>query len=83
MLEVSKIYDCLVKKVIDFFTGVPDSLLKNFCAYITDNVPANKHIISANEGSGGWSLYGNKQDSCCLYAEFWFGECCESYIIIS
>lgn len=51
MLEVSKIYDCLVKNGVDFFAGVPDSLLKNFCAYITDNVPANKHIISANEGA--------------------------------
>lgn len=51
MLEVSKIYDCLVKNGVDFFAGVPDSLLKNFCAYITDNVPVNKHIISANEGA--------------------------------
>ena len=23
---------------IDFFTGVPDSLLKNVCAYIGDNI---------------------------------------------
>lgn len=34
-----------------FFTGVPDSLLKNFCAYVTDTVPGNNHIIAANEGS--------------------------------
>lgn len=34
-----------------FFAGVPDSLLKNFCAYVTDNAPQEKHIISANEGS--------------------------------
>lgn len=51
MLDVSKIYDCLVKNGVDFFAGVPDSLLKNFCAYITDNVPTDKHIISANEGT--------------------------------
>lgn len=51
MIDVSKIYESLVKNGVDFFAGVPDSLLKNFCAYITDNVPTNKHIISANEGA--------------------------------
>lgn len=35
---------------IDFFTGVPDSLLKNICAYITDNLPKEQNIIAANEG---------------------------------
>ena len=36
---------------INFFTGVPDSLLKNICAYITDNVEAKRNIITANEGA--------------------------------
>jgi phosphonopyruvate decarboxylase len=36
---------------IDFFCGVPDSLLKDFCAYVTANVPAERHVITANEGS--------------------------------
>ena len=36
---------------IDFFTGVPDSLLKDFCAYIQENVNHERHIISANEGT--------------------------------
>ncbi len=36
---------------IDFFAGVPDSLLKNLCAYITDNVPREQNIIAANEGN--------------------------------
>jgi len=35
---------------IEFFAGVPDSLLKNLCAYITDNVPRENNIIAANEG---------------------------------
>lgn len=35
---------------IDFFAGVPDSLLKNICAYITDNLPHEQNIIAANEG---------------------------------
>lgn len=36
---------------VNFYTGVPDSLLKNICAYITDNVDASHNIITANEGS--------------------------------
>lgn len=35
---------------IDFYAGVPDSLLKNICAYITDNLPQEQNIIAANEG---------------------------------
>ncbi|MBT4763414.1 phosphonopyruvate decarboxylase [bacterium] len=36
---------------VDFFSGVPDSLLKNICSYITDNTPSENHIIAANEGN--------------------------------
>lgn len=34
-----------------FFTGVPDSLLKDICAYITDNAQKENHVIAANEGT--------------------------------
>jgi len=34
---------------IDFYTGVPDSLLQDFCGYVHDTAPASNHIISANE----------------------------------
>ena len=36
---------------IDCFAGVPDSLLKNICAYITDHCDARHNIITANEGA--------------------------------
>lgn len=36
---------------IDSYYGVPDSLLKNLCAYITDSTDAKHHIITANEGN--------------------------------
>lgn len=36
---------------IDCFAGVPDSLLKNICAYITDHCDAHHNIIAANEGA--------------------------------
>lgn len=51
MIEVKAFYDELLKNNIDFFTGVPDSLLKSFCAYIKDNVSEDKNIVSANEGN--------------------------------
>ena len=35
---------------INFYAGVPDSLLKNLCACITDTLPKEKNIIAANEG---------------------------------
>lgn len=34
-----------------FFTGVPDSLLKDFAAFITDTVPSSEHVIAVNEGT--------------------------------
>lgn len=36
---------------IECFAGVPDSLLKNICAYITDHFDASHNIIAANEGA--------------------------------
>lgn len=51
MLDCSKFYNLLVSNGIEFFTGIPDSLLKDFNAYIIDNVENDKHIIPANEGS--------------------------------
>ena len=35
---------------IDFYAGVPDSLLKNICAYISDTMDERHNIITANEG---------------------------------
>lgn len=39
------------KQGVTFFTGVPDSLLKDFCACVTESLAPEDHIISANEGS--------------------------------
>ena len=36
---------------VDCFAGVPDSLLKNICAYITDHCDVHHNIIAANEGA--------------------------------
>ena len=49
MIDVEKFVGVMKSTGIDFFTGVPDSLLKSFCAYVTDNCGEN-HVIAANEG---------------------------------
>ena len=51
MIEPSSFYNELKKEEIDFFVGVPDSLLKNFCSFVDDNIEKDNHIIAANEGN--------------------------------
>lgn len=51
MVSVEKFYDTLRQCGVSMFTGVPDSLLKNLCAYITDNSDPAHNIIAANEGA--------------------------------
>ena len=49
MVSVESLVRCLREVGVGFFVGVPDSLLKSFCAYVTDNCGEN-HVIAANEG---------------------------------
>lgn len=51
MISPKFFIDKLEENNINFFTGVPDSLLKNICAYIEDNKDENHNIIAANEGA--------------------------------
>lgn len=50
MISPKIFYDLLIKNGVGFFSGVPDSLLKDFSAYIADNAKPNYHVIAANEG---------------------------------
>tara|TARA_B100001540_G_scaffold179275_1_gene158141 strand:+ start:1750 stop:2904 length:1155 start_codon:yes stop_codon:yes gene_type:complete len=56
----------LLDNNVDFFTGVPDSLLKYLCLCIDNNTEIrDKHIIAANEGSAialasGYYIGSNK-----------------------
>jgi phosphonopyruvate decarboxylase len=65
MVEPKAFVERLAGLGIDFFTGVPDSLLKDLCAYITEHCPAKNHVIAANEGGAvalatGYHLAGGK-----------------------
>lgn len=50
-IQPLQFFRLLVDNNVDFFTGVPDSLLKQLCLCIDDNVSNDKHIIAANEGN--------------------------------
>lgn len=51
MISAEFVCDILKKNGTNFFCGVPDSLLKDFCAYVTENFEKSKNIITANEGN--------------------------------
>lgn len=51
MIRPEFFIEALREKGIDCFAGVPDSLLKNICAYITGHFDAEHNIIAANEGA--------------------------------
>ena len=51
MVDTVNFYNYLVNHDLDFFTGVPDSLLKELCSCIKDNSDAKHNIIAANEGN--------------------------------
>lgn len=51
MLSPKIFIESLAAKGVDFFAGVPDSLLKNVCAYISDTLDDRHNIIAANEGA--------------------------------
>lgn len=50
MIDPQKFIECLQRNDVDFFTGVPDSLLKELCACLDSILPAGQHVITANEG---------------------------------
>jgi phosphonopyruvate decarboxylase len=51
MINTKYFFKKLIELEISFFSGVPDSLLKNICGFISDNVDTKNHIIAANEGN--------------------------------
>ena len=50
-MKSQDLFNILKENNINCFCGVPDSLLKDFCAYITDNTTNKEHTITANEGN--------------------------------
>lgn len=51
MIDLQKFHDCLQAAGVQFMTGVPDTLLNDFCLYAQENLPPDRHVIAANEGN--------------------------------
>ena len=51
MIDPFEFVDCLRLNGINFITGVPDSLLKDFNSAVIETFSGKNHIISANEGN--------------------------------
>lgn len=51
MIDCQSFYDGLSTRGVGFYTGVPDSLLANFCAYVDEHGGRQQHLITANEGN--------------------------------
>ncbi|MDO5449336.1 MAG: phosphonopyruvate decarboxylase [Akkermansia sp.] len=51
MIEPSFLVDALNRVGIDFYTGVPDSLLKDLCAHLANRLDKGHHVTAANEGA--------------------------------
>lgn len=72
MIQPKDFIETLRAGGVEFFTGVPDSLLKNLCAYITDSIARENNIIAANEGgavalAAGYHLATGKTG--CVYMQ--------------
>ncbi len=50
MIDCPAFANALTENGIRFFTGVPDSLLKEICGYLADRF-VDEHVIAANEGN--------------------------------
>lgn len=51
MIDTLRFFNEIKKSGISFFSGVPDSLLSDFCACVEDNCKNTEHLIAANEGN--------------------------------
>lgn len=50
MLDQKKVFECLARHGVTYFTGVPDSYLNGFCNYALANC-GDRNVIAANEGN--------------------------------
>lgn len=59
MVNQQELFQELDKLGVKFFTGVPDSLLNDFCLYLVNNIPDGQHVMAANEGNAIAIAAGN------------------------
>jgi phosphonopyruvate decarboxylase len=65
MINAKEFYQEFKNNNLDFFTGVPDSLLGPLCSFLYNNCNEKEHLIAANEGTAcanaiGYHMATNK-----------------------
>ena len=81
MLDPLELISYFKKKKINFFSGVPDSVLKNFTNFL-DNLKNTEHYVCVNEGSAVGLAIGyylrKKKNWFSLSSKFWVRKCNKS-----
>lgn len=71
MIKVNSLINLLKKNNTNFFTGVPDSVLKDFCSSL-ENKNKKNHVIATNEGAAvsiGIGHYLSTKNIPCIYMQ--------------
>ena len=71
MIKTKSLVNILIKNNSNFFTGVPDSVLKELSIYL-QNKPKKNHVIASNEGSAisiGIGHYLSTKKIPCIYMQ--------------
>ena len=82
MIKVDTLINLLKKNNTNFFTGVPDSVLKELSSYLKNQ---RNHIIATNEGSAvsiGIGHYLSTKNSMYLHAKFGSFKCFKSIYLL-
>ncbi|MCH8567435.1 MAG: phosphonopyruvate decarboxylase [Balneolales bacterium] len=51
MIDLNQFEIILRNNSVEFISGVPDTLLNDFCLYVENHWPNDKHVLAANEGN--------------------------------
>ena len=71
MINVKSLFNLFKKNKIDFFSGVPDSILKEL-SFFLENKDKKNHMIAANEGAAvsiGVGNYLSTKKIPCIYMQ--------------
>jgi len=51
LIDLHNLYQLLKKSGVEFISGVPDTLLNDFCLGLASNWEKERHVLAANEGN--------------------------------
>jgi len=72
MIKVNSFVDCLKSAEVDFFTGVPDSLLKRFCVCVVTCAVLLCGCVQLDLSSGADCDENSKTNFCDVTSAYWW-----------